>query len=243
MKNDKLLKLGIVVIAIIFIVIAYKIFTVVSGKNQKIDLSGNEFYQYFSGIKGEYSGKMEILHKENGQKILILENGGTIELDATPMYYRNLIGRVLLPSELEIVYPVQKKNYKLESYTILYKENKEIKIKKYKNNDEKSKKISDAFLFDGQDMYMFLEETTIKVGEEEYTVSPFSYVYVSYRDYVEIYDYEKDEDIVIQNVEYDQDITAYTDLYKINMSIDYVEYEGVQQLLIKKLDYIQDFEY
>ena len=243
MKSDKLLKLGIIVIAIVFIVIAYKIFNVVSGKNQRIDLSGNEFYQYFSGIKGEYSGKMEILHKENGQKTLILEDGGTVDLDATPMYYRNLLGRVLLPSEIEIVYPIQRRNYKLESYTILYKENKEIKARKFKDNDSKSKKISDAFIFDGQDMYMFLENTTIKVGEEEYLVSPFSYVYVSYRDYIEIYDYEKDEDIIIQNAEIDQDVIAYTGLYKINMSIDYVEFEGVQQLLIKKLDYIQDFEY
>ena len=243
MKNDKLLKLGIIVVAIVFIVIAYKIFSVVSVKNQRIDLSGNEFYQYFSGIKGEYSGKMEILHKENGQKTLILEEGGTVDLDATPMYYRNLLGRVLLPAEIEIVYPIQRKNCKLEPYTILYKENKEIKVKKFKDNDSKSKKISDAFLFDGQDMYMFLENTTIKVGEEEYLVSPFSYAYVSYRDHIEIYDYEKDEDIMIQNVEFDKDIIAYTDLYTINMSIDYVEYDGLQQLLIKKLDYIQNFEY
>ena len=243
MKNDKLLKLGIVVIAIIFIIIAYKIFRVVSSKNEKIDLSGNEFYQYFSGIKCEYSGKMEIIHKENGQKILILEDGSTVDLDATPMYYQNQLKRVLLPSKLEIIYPSQKKQYKLGDFTVLYKENKEIKVKTYKENDAKSKKIADAFLYDGQDMYMFLEETTIKVGEDEYTVSPFSYAYVSYRDYIEIYDYEKDEDIVIQNIEQEKDIIAYTESYTINMSIDYIEYEGVQQLLIKKLDYIPDFEY
>ena len=243
MKNDKLLKLGIIVIAVVFIIIAYKIFNVVSSKNQKIDLSGNELYQYFSGIKFEYSGKMEILHRENGQKTLILEDGGTVDLDATPIYYKNLLSRVLLPSEMEIIYPMQRKNYKLEPYTILYKENKEIKAKKFKENDSKSKKISDAFLFDGQDMYMFLEYTTIKVGEEEYYLSPFSYIYVSYRDFVEIYDYEKNESIVLQNLEYDEDIIAYTDLYRINLSIDYIEYEGVQQLLIKKLDYIQNFEY
>lgn len=248
MKNDRLLKLGIIVIAVIFIFVAYRIFKAISGNNQRIDLSGKAFYQYFSGIKKEYSGKIEIINKkdsknEKNEKILILEDNSTVYLDATPMYYRDELGKLLLPEKVEVVFPKLKTNYKFEDFSVIYKENGKIKVKKYKDSESKAKEIEDAFIFDGQDMYLFLKETTIKVGDQEYVVPPLSYAYVSYRDYVEIYDYDKDESLVLQGKEYEQDIKAYTDDYVIDMSIDSLEYEETQQLLIKKLDYVKDFEY
>ena len=248
MKNDRWLKFGIIVIAVIFIFVAYRIFRSISGSNQRIDLSGKAFYQYFSGIKKEYSGKLEIINKKDSkndknEKVLILEDNSTVYLDATPMYYRDELGKLLLPEKVEVIFPKLKTNYKFEDFSVLYKENGKIKVKRYRDNESKAKEIEDAFIFDGQDMYLFLKETKIKVDDQEYVVPPLSYAYVSYRDYVEIYDYDKDEVVVLQGKEYEQDIKAYTDDYTIDMSIDSLEYEETQQLLIKKLDYVRDFEY
>lgn len=248
MKNDKILKLGIIIIAIIFIFVAYRIFKSVYGSNQKVDLSGEEFYQYFSGIKREYSGKLEIINIKNSEsnkneKTLILDNDATVSLDATPMYYKNEVGKLFLPEKVEVVFPKLKTSYKFEDFSVLYKQNGKIKVRRYRDNDSKAKEIEDAFLFDGQDMYLFLKDTKIKVGEDEYELPALSYAYVSYRDYIEFYDYDKDETVVLQGKEYEEDIKAYIDDYVIDMSIDALEYEDVQQLLIKKLDYIKDFEY
>jgi hypothetical protein len=68
-------------------------------------------------------------------------------------------------------------------------------------------------------------------------------VYVTYRDYVEIYDYEKNEVTVLDNLKLENNVMANTGDYTIDMSVDSVNYEDVQQLLIKKLDYVQEMEY
>ena len=88
MKNDKWLRIGIIIVAVILIFVGYKVFKAISDNNSRVDISGNDFYQYFSGIKNEYSGDMKIL-KHNDQKILILEDTSQVYLDATPMYYKN----------------------------------------------------------------------------------------------------------------------------------------------------------
>ena len=240
MKNDKWLRIGIIIVAVILIFVGYKVFKAISDNNSRVDISGNDFYQYFSGIKNEYSGDMKIL-KHNDQKILILEDTSQVYLDATPMYYKNDLGKVLLPEEVEVVNPKTRVNQKLQAFSVLYKENEDIKVRKYKKDEGES--LKDVFIYDGQDMYMFLEETTINVGGTEYVVSPLSYVYVTYRDYVEIYDYEKNEVTVLDNLKLENNVMANTGDYTIDMSVDSVNYEDVQQLLIKKLDYVQEMEY
>ena len=55
----------------------------------------------------------------------------------------------------------------------------------------------------------------------------------TYKNGVEIYNYEKDEYKVIETVE---DVVAQTDSYIINTSIDILKANGKEQLLLKNVD-------
>lgn len=243
-KNDKLIKIGIVIITIVFIFIVYKIFNIVVENNEKIDLSGSDYYQYFYGIREEYSGEMEVVKTDN-QKQLILENDKVIHLDSTPIYYKDTLGKVILPSKMEVVYPDKGAIYRIEEFTNIIQDSKVMYAKRLKK--EKIKGINNAFIYDGNDLYFFLEETTITVGKNKYKLSPLSYAIVNYRQNIEFYDYEKDEYTILS----EEEATSANDVkatnknkdYVINMSVDSFSTGSTDQLLIKNVDYLTELDY
>lgn len=241
-KNDKLIKIGLIVAIVVFVFIIYKIFDIVVLSNEKFDLSGQNYYQYFFGIMEEYSGKMEVIQKDNDIQ-LILEDGKVIYLDSTPIYYKDILGKTLFAKEMEIVVP-DKGSYKLNKFTNIIHENRTMYVKNFNKKDKKA--IDNAFLFDGNDLYFFLEETKIKVGDAEYIVSPLSYAIVNYRESVEIYDYENNEYTIIQEENMlTTDVTATNMVrnYTINMSVDSLTTEKNSQLLIKSINNLNGFDY
>ena len=62
-KNERFIKIALIVVVIIFAFIIYKIFDILVLSNERYDLSGTNYYQYFYGIMEEYSGKWK-LYKE-----------------------------------------------------------------------------------------------------------------------------------------------------------------------------------
>lgn len=243
-KNDKLIKIGIVIITIVFIFIIYKIFSIVVENNEKIDLSGEEYYQYFYGIRKEYSGEMEVTRADN-EKQLILEDDTVVYLDSTPIYYKEVLGKVILPNKMEVVYPSNNTIYRLDEFTNIIQDSKVMYAKRFKK--DKTKGLNNAFLYDGNDMYFFLEETTITIGKNKYKLSPLSYVIVNYRQNVEWYDYEKDEYTILSEKEAtssnDVKATNKNKDYVINMSVDSFSTGSTDQLLIKNIDYLNELDY
>ena len=242
-KNDKLIKIGIVLITIIFIFIIYKIFNIVVINNEKIDLSGETYYQYFYGIREDYSGEMEIINTDN-EKQLVLEDDRVIHLDSTPLYYKDILGKVLLPSKMEVIYPDKGALYKLDDFTNIIQDSKVMYAKKFKK--DKTKSINNTFLYDGDDLYLFLEETTITIGKKKYKLSPLSYAIVNYRQNVELYDYEKDEYTILDENQLTMSDVIATNKnknYTINMSVDSFSTGSSDQLLIKNIDYLNELDY
>ena len=241
-KSDRMVKFGLVIVIAAFVFIIYKIFDVAILSQERVDLSGQTYYQYFYGIREEYSGKMQVVQKDDEIKLL-LENDKVIYLDSTPMYYNDILGQVLFAKPMEIVFP-DVGSYKLDQFTNIIQENNTMYAKKVNKKDRKA--LNNAFLFDGNDLYFFLEETTIIVGDEEYIVSPLSYAIVNYRESVEIYNYDKDEYTIIQD-----ENTLKTDViaknlprnYTINMSVDSLSTEKRNQLLITSINNLNSFEY
>lgn len=243
-KNDRPIKIALTVAVIVFIFIIYKIFDTVILSNEKIDLSGEEYYQYFYGIMEEYSGNIEVVQDDEKIQLILKDNDNkVIYLDSTPIYYKNILGKVLFAKEMELVMP-DKGIYKLSKFTNIIQENRNMYTKKF--NKKETTALDNAFLFDGNDLYFFLEETVITVGETEFTVSPLSYVIVNYRQNVEIYDYEKDEYTIIQD---ENSLTAdvlaenIARNYTINMSIDSLTTKQNNQLLITSINNLTEFDY
>lgn len=242
-KNDKLIKIGIVIITLVFIFIIYKIFNIVVENTQKIDLSGNNYYQYFYGILEEYSGEIEVVRTDD-YKQLVLENDRVIHLDSTPIYYKDILGKILLPEKMEVVFPNKDTIYKIDEFTNIIQDSNVMYAKRYKK--DKTKSINSSFLYDGSDLYFFLEETTITIGKKKYKLSPLSYAIVNYRQNVEFYDYEKDEYTILDIDEVTKSDVIATNKnkdYTINMSLDSYSTGSSDRLLIKNIDYLTELDY
>ena len=137
---------------------------------------------------------------------------------------------------MAIVYPLSSGlMYKINRFSNMKLENETVYLK----NKEQEKSLQNSFLFDGNDLYFFLENTKIEVNGSLYELSPLSYAIVRYGEGIEIYNKQQDSYSIIETQE---DIYAKTADYTINMSIDSINYKDKDQLLIKKIEYLQNIE-
>ena len=240
--SDRAIRIGLVAAIVVFVLIIYIIYSVISANQNKIDLSGEEYYQYFFGVRQEYSGNMKIEQNETDSK-LTLEDGKIVYLDSTPIYYKNVLGKVVLPAEMELIIP-EDGIYKLERFTNVIEENYAAKIKKFNKKNETE--VTGDILYDGKDLYFFLDATTITVGSEEFQVSPLSYAIVNYRNSIEIYDYKTDKYTVINDeraTSNDVLATSVATGCTINMSVDSLSTSKGDQLLIKSMSNLKNYKY
>ena len=241
-KNEKTIKLWLIIVIVAFLFIIYKIFDALVLTNEKIDVSGEYYYQYFYGVREEYSGKIELIQNDDDVQFK-LENGEIIHLDNTPIYYKDTLGKALFAKEMELYIP-DSGAYRLKDFTNIIQENKTTFVKRLNRKNKKT--VNNGFLYDGNDLYFFLEKTTVEIGDVKYDLSPLSYVIVNYRDNVEIFDYEKEEYIIINDEEQlKSDVIAINKFrnYTVNMSVDSIVTEKSQQLLFGNISKLEEFEY
>ena len=150
-KKEFVIRFGLIITIILFLGIVYVLFNRIIIANSNVNLSGENYYQYFSGMKEEYSGKIDIFQKEDNTQ-LILEDGRTVYADSTPMYYKDVLGKSIFLKDVQLVV-VDGKTYKLDSYTNVIMQNNQINLKKV--NRSNTKNVENAFIFDGEDMYFF----------------------------------------------------------------------------------------
>ena len=73
-KNEKTIKLWLIIVIVAFLFIIYKIFDALVLTNEKIDVSGENYYQYFYGVREEYSGKIELIQNDDDVQFLTDSN-------------------------------------------------------------------------------------------------------------------------------------------------------------------------
>ena len=242
-KKEKIVRIGIVIITILFIFIIYKIFDMVVSSNEKIDLTGETYYQYFYGMREEYTGEIEVVRHDDTSQ-LVLEDKRVVHLDSTPIFYKDILGKVLFPTKMEVVFTDTGVVNRLDSFTNIIQDSYVMYAKKF--NKDNTKSLNNAFIYDGNDLYFFLEEMTVTVGEKKYEISPLSYVIVNYRQNVEIYNYDKDEYTIISEDELPKDDIIATNKnkdYKINMSVDSYSTNSSDHLLIKNIEHLNELDY
>ncbi len=175
------------------------------------------FYQYFAGRKVEYEGTLKINRKNN---IVDLDTGKQkIELTSVPVYYQEDKIKVLFPKSMTIFRPLSgyKQDKTFNFSTVTWDEKK--KIYSLKSN-EYDAEISNSFLYDGVDLYFFLTETNIKIGNDEITLSPMSYIRVNVGNSLEYYDHESDT-YKMMEITTEQVIATNKD-FEVNLSSDKV---------------------
>ena len=175
------------------------------------------FYQYFAGRKVEYEGTLKINRKNN---IVDLDTGKQkIELTSVPVYYQEDKVKVLFPRSMTIFRPLSgyKQDKTVNFSTITWDKNKTEYLLK---SNEYDGEIANSFLYDGVDLYFFLTETNVKIGNDEITLSPMSYIRVNVGNSLEYYDHESDT-YKIMEITTEQVIATNKD-FEVNLSSDKV---------------------
>lgn len=225
MKRENIFKtlMVLVLIALIVVVSVYII------RLDTEEIENHSFYQYFGGRKVEYEGALTITQKQ-GITQLQLQNAN-IQLDSTPVYYEDVENQVLFPQDMALVIPTQNgQMYKINRFTNVYQKD-DIIYAEYRDNQNE---LTNSFIYDGNDLYFFIQNTVLTVDETSYEIPPLSYVIVSYQNSVEIYNKQQDTYQIIPTTS--TNVTATTDQYSINLSLDSMKYGEKEQLLLKRVD-------
>ena len=225
MKKENIFKIlmVLVLIALIVVVSVYII------KLDTEEIENHSFYQYFGGRKIEYEGALNITQKE-GITQLQLQNAN-IQLDSTPVYYEDIENQVLFPEDMALVIPNQNgQMYKINRFTNVYQKD-DIIYAEYRDDQNE---LTNSFIYDGNDLYFFIQSTVLTVDGTNYEIPPLSYVIVSYQNSVEIYNKQQDTYEIIPSTS--TNVTASTDQYSINLSLDSMKYGEKEQLLLKRVD-------
>lgn len=234
-RKSSIITTSIIAALIVIIVIVI----IIIGSLNSTTVESHDFYQWYSGQRVEYKGELTFTRKEGLTELKATDR--KVTLDSTPVYYADENGKVIFPEDMAVVYPNNNgMMYRINHFADITEENGEIYLETNLATKTNKTKLEKAFLYDGQDLYFFLERTNITVNGTTYEVSPLSYAIVRYKQSVEIYNYEKDEYQVIDTTE-TQDAKVVTDTYTINMSVDSLQTAEKEQLLIKGLSYLQEF--
>lgn len=181
-------------------------------------------YQYFSGVKMEYTASVS-----RNKKNVILEYDNKefpVSLDSTPVYFKDS-ENVIFPKEMSIVFPLTSREYQVNALAEIYKKNNLY----YLNIRDLNKPFSNVFYFDGNNLYYFTDEVTLTVGDKNIKLSPMSYVSCSYHSLLEYYDKANDKYEVIELD--DEDVFAYNDYMRVDVGSDKIIYKDSFALLTK----------
>lgn len=186
------------------------------------EVKGN-FYQYFDGEKYEYEGIVSKNRK--GVVVDFKEVDMDINQSTIPIYYKDY-DTVIFPGDMSVVMPVFNcSEYLAKRYSYIEHGDRTYKLTTNKYSDN----LGHYFLYDGDDLYFFIEEVTLMVNDEEIVLSPFSYVVSGYNDYVSYYDKKNDiyRTIAVNN----SDTVVKNSYYSVLVSKDIIDYYGTNVIL------------
>ncbi len=196
----------------------------------ELKIENYELYQYFGGIKFEYTG--ELSFKSTGEIVNLKYKDIEIEVDSTPIYFTNVDNEMIIPLTMGYYIPrLANKNYKLPGFTKIGVTPETYSA--YLINEDGNTELENSFLYDGMDLYVFLFETELIINGQKVVLSPLSYVSVVYGGDV-IY-YDKATDTYKEIPEVKSDVVASMGLQKLNLSTDMIMYSNSNKLLIKNV--------
>ena len=168
-----------------------------------------DVYQYFSKNKIEY--KATISRNRKDVVLDIKSKDFNVSLDSTPIYIKD-IDKVIFPKEMSAVFPIKDRQYAVNALTEIYKKNDLY----YLNQKGINKSFDYMFLYDGKDLYFFIDTVTLKEGDKE----------ISY------YDKESDTYEIIELNNTNSSVLVETKYMTIDVSSDEIIYKDDFTMLI-----------
>lgn len=223
-----------IIIAIILVIIgSLVVFKLIKDKKVVVDVKTEDIYlyQYVNDQKKEY--KASIKYENN--KIVSINSKEYTPYEKSLMYYKDE-DKVFIPKDTMIIFYYQDNiSYKLPKYSLIHDDNNSNVI-----NIDNKKYAEDSFLvYDNEDLYFFITDTTLNYNGNEILLGKYSYVIAS-SDGITYYNYGtkeifRNEDTVTKAV-----ITI-NDL-KIDLLTDCLVYSGKVRMLNRDMSALKIYK-
>ncbi len=219
-----MIPIGLIVVLFIAFLIYYKVSI---SSNYHIDKEEN-VYQYLYDRKYEYK---TIVSKNRKDVIIDFKPVDIkINLDSSPIYISNR-DEVILPQDMSVVMPTLScAEYLSRGYSYITFKDGIYTL----TTDKYQKKLNHYFLYDGDDLYFFIEKVTLKVNNEIIELSPYSYVIAKYNKYLSYYD--KNSDTFKTLTLGSGDVIVENEYYKILVDRDTIDYQGTNVILTSSIE-------
>lgn len=229
-ENKKTLGLALMLtVLIMLLLVVISLFLAKKNLNE-YKIRNENIYMYFGEKKFEFNSDV-ILDKNNNITSLKTDDK-KLNLYSEPVYIKNK-KKIIFPKSMNVVFPKSSfKQYKINYYTVLTKDNEDYKL----TNKNLDYRISNSFLYDGNDLYFFITKGTVTFSNQSIDISPMSYVNYSYGN-GELYIYNYDEDkVYYYPAMIDGDVIFKNDDFELNISSDSVKSGTKNKLLRKNID-------
>ncbi len=229
-ENKKTLGLALMLTILIMLLLVVISLLLAKKNLNEYKIRNENIYMYFGEKKFEFNSDV-ILDKDNNITSL-KTNNKKLNLYSEPVYIKNK-KKVIFPKSMNVVFPKSSfKQYKINYYTVLTKDNEDYKL----TNKNLDYRISNSFLYDGNDLYFFITKGTVTFSNQSIDISPMSYVNYSYGN-GELYIYNYDEDkVYYYPAMIDGDVIFKNDDFELNISSDSVKSGTKNKLLRKNID-------
>lgn len=181
---ERMILLAPVVAAVAVVIIVNLFFT---RKVMTYQLEGSPC-QYYGGSVYRMEEGTTLLRTSEG-KTMVKDSSGKRAANDLPIYYEDR-NEITITQDMVYYAPRSGKNGRLGYFTGLYQfANGRIAIQK----DGEEMNLEPGFLYNGEDLYVFLEQVTLTFNGYEMTLPPLSYVEAVYTGNIMVFNYgEKD---------------------------------------------------
>ena len=189
-------------------------------------------YTWFNTERLTYDDSTLVFDRDNSATELTV-NGENYDVGDTPYFYKDE-RKVLFPHEMNLIQPRASvgQQSRLPSLAVLDGTYAEPVITFADFNQT----LGSAFLFDGSDLYFFVNPVMLAFGDESVELPEFSFVTYNYNQELYIYKYDADEVIYREDVE---KLEAKALNYRVDLVTDTFEVGGKSKLLAKNVGVLE----
>ena len=214
-----------------FVLLVGVLLAVFQAKQELVQYSikNEDVYLIIQDARMDFESQITLDHEDKVTKLYI-DDEFEMNLSSEPLYYVNK-EEAIFPNSMSVIFPIEGKiQKKLNRYTVANGEGMQTII----SNQGLKYALTDGFIYDGADLYFFAEDGVLKWGTNEIEVSAMSTVSCYYHGDLSIYNYDKKEAVLYENVQ--EDVIAEFDSYTINLSYDSVAVSDGSFLLQKNIE-------
>jgi hypothetical protein len=233
--NTKIKKLyliiGITILIFIAMILLFVLFYKANKTINEYYVDDSELYTYFGNQKIDFQS--HITFSRSGSATELKVDGEDITLGNEPLYFKDK-KQMIIPNNLIAVFPLKNMSQKKANYYSVIKEEND---SYYLFRDDKKIDMANSFLYDGNDLYVFLEDTVVSIGDKTFELSAFSYLMCIYDDELYMYDYET-KSISYVNIKEESDNNVYvkSNSFLLNVNFDYLKFNDKSILLSKNIE-------